>query len=67
MKKRVVKKIVLTKETLRSLSNSATRVVAGGGTLTGGDGSCNISCATYVSCETCRVTCRSACVTDFAC
>lgn len=65
MKKKVVKKIALTRETLRSLSNSATRMVAGGGILTGGDnGSCNASCATNESCRTCDsgcFTCATAC------
>jgi len=64
MKKKVVKKIALTRETLRSLSNSAARMVAGGGTLTGGDASCNISCATVESCRTCNtgcITCATAC------
>ena len=67
MKKRVAKKIALTRETLRSLSNSATGMVAGGGTLTGADGgSCDLSCATNASCRSCAcptyTACASACV-----
>lgn len=64
MKKKVAKKIVLTKETLRILSNDATRMVAGGGTLTTAVDTCNASCATNESCRTCDtvcLTCATAC------
>jgi hypothetical protein len=63
MKKRVIKKIALTKETLGTLSNSAIRMVAGDGLLTGGDnGSCNASCATNESCRSCACGTYTACV-----
>jgi hypothetical protein len=45
MKKRTLKKIVLTRETLRSLDDQAVREAAGG--FTGGNpASCNASCIT---------------------
>jgi len=62
MKKRSLKKIALTKETLRSLDASAIRGVAGGISL--GQDTCNASCVTDVTCRpaaTCQQSCNTAC------
>jgi hypothetical protein len=67
MKKKVAKKIVLTKETLRTLSNDATQMVAGGGTLTTGVNTCNASCATNESCRTCDTNCLACATANSGC
>jgi len=64
MRKRTVKKIALTKETLRSLDAGAVRQAAGGLSLNNGQlGSCNASCITAVTCDlqSCRQSCETAC------
>jgi hypothetical protein len=62
MKKRSVRKVALTRETLRSLDNATIRRVAGGISLN--QVTCDASCVTEVTCRpaaTCQQSCNTAC------
>ncbi len=52
--KKTGKKMVLTRETLRTLNENAVRAAGGG---LSGPGSCNASCITEITCFSCRLHC----------
>jgi hypothetical protein len=60
MRKRTVRRLVLTRETLRALESESLRGARGG--FTGQPATCNASCATDVSCA--GATCRALCQTN---
>ncbi|HVT60593.1 MAG TPA: class I lanthipeptide [Thermoanaerobaculia bacterium] len=57
MKKTTPRKMMLNRETLRSLDAATMQEVAGG---ISGPYTCNASCATDVTCVSCRTRCSAA-------
>jgi len=62
MKKRTLKKIALTKETLRSLNDQDMMDAAGGVTTGGGPNTCNASCVTDGATRLCTNCDASLCI-----